>query len=179
MAMKSYQSDVFDIFSDPDQFPLVIFNVDERGPGVAFRDFDALPYADITSNQIDALLAKLAVSYISSIGQGHSYLEGVFDLPAGKLKNYRLILVSFYIGSESKNDGFNFNNYYQYGIFIPTPLSHYLPSFTLIEPFILNCVKTNLEGGFFLTVDKIKQTKREILAILTFVIYEKMKKCDC
>ena len=178
ITIKSFQSDVFDIFSDPNQFPLVLFNIDEYGPRVGFCDFQQLLYADLVGENLDNYLINLAIDYISAIGQGHNYLEGVYDLPAGNLKNYRLLLVSFYLGSHS-SDIYNFNNYYQIGIFIPTPLAQIMPSLITIESVILSNIKRRLEGSFFLTVDKLQQIKKEILTILTFVIFENMKKCDC
>ncbi|MHA2171480.1 MAG: hypothetical protein ACXAB7_16455 [Candidatus Kariarchaeaceae archaeon] len=178
MKIKSFQSEIFDIFSDPNQFPLVLFNIDEYGPGVGFRDFQLLPYADLIDENLETYLVNLAISYISAMGHGHNYLEGVYDLPAGKLKNYRLLLVSFYLGSPL-NDTYNFNNYYQIGIFVPTPLAQIMPSLATIESVILTNIKRRLEGSFFLTVDKLQQIKKEILTILTFVIFENMKKCDC
>ncbi|MHA2253169.1 MAG: hypothetical protein ACXAD7_22600 [Candidatus Kariarchaeaceae archaeon] len=179
MMAVTFKSDVFDIFSDPLQFPAVIFGIDERGPGVAFRDFDELYYADVEPKDLDTYLRNLAISYISAVGQGHSYLEGVYDLPAGNQENYRLILISFYIGNEIAMDSYNFHNYYQMGLFIPTPLSQLLPALSSVETFVLANVKKILEGSFFLTVDKIQQIKREILALFTFVIFENMKRCDC
>lgn len=177
--MKTAKCDMYDIFADSSQFPLVIFNIDEMGPGVLYRDFTELPDADIDPDSIDTFLMNLAISYISAIGQGHSYIEGVFDLPAGKLENYRLILISFYIGSEYVKDDYDFCNYYQIGMFIPKPLNHLLPAISSFETFILKYVKKNFEGSFSLTNDKINQIKQEIIASLTFVIFEKMKRCAC
>jgi hypothetical protein len=179
MMALTLKPEVFDIFSDPLQFPAVIFNIDELGPGVAFRDFNELSYANIKPDDLDVFLTNLAVSYISAIGQGHSYLQGVYDLPAGNQENYRLILISFYIDSEFAEKTYNFHNYYQMGLFIPTPLSQLLPALSSIETFVLASVKKILEGSFFLTVDKIQQIKREILALFTFVIFENMKRCNC
>ncbi len=149
----------------PDNCPMALFAMNDMGPEVIYHDFSLYFKEDISNEPIVEFLTKMAVNSIVTLGQGHEYCEGVFDLPASILDQFRLMVISFRIENMNAHDGRLRNGYYQIGLFIPKPLLQFLPSFVLFEKDLLTLVKSLISSRNF-SEKRFKILKHEVLRIL-------------
>lgn len=106
-----------------------MFKLTEMGPDVMYQDFETLP--DGTNPEV--FLMNMSVSLISAIGQGHSYSQGVFDLPSGKLADYRSFVYSFRMSDPEALDPRLKWGFFQLVIFIPEASYQYYQPFSKVE----------------------------------------------
>ncbi|MHA2030631.1 MAG: hypothetical protein ACW99Q_14685 [Candidatus Kariarchaeaceae archaeon] len=159
------QKGTYNLLSYPKLFPMIQFVMSERGPEVAVKDFEVLPKKLRSINNINELFQKLAVNYIFAIGDGQIYNEGVFEVPAGILEVYRIMLICFrYENPNYGNDPRLKSGYSQLAMFIPKSLLLSLPNFYSLEKQILKFIKK--QKSFEWDSEDLKNSKMGILEIL-------------
>jgi hypothetical protein len=155
----------YNLLSYPNLFPMIQFKMTERGPEVAVKDFDVLPKKFRSINNLNELFQKLAVNYIFAIGGGEIYNEGVFEVPAGALKVYRIMLICYkYENPNYGNDPRLKKGYSQLAMFIPKNLLLSLPNFYSLEKRISKLIKK--QKSFEWDIEDLKLAKIRILEIL-------------
>ena len=96
---------------NPDNYPCASFIMSTLGPTPQYYTQDKFleAYPEFGKDNIDGNLLKMGISYISALGQGHRYSEGVFELPPGDFVRHKSIIVSKRIhGEEIENNFFVF-----------------------------------------------------------------------
>jgi hypothetical protein len=123
---------------------IAVFSMNNFGPTVLQYDNMSNLLNDVSSEQF---LQNIAVNLMVAIGQGHSFSEGVFELPAGNLLGYRLLLISFRFKDFSSSDvRLKNTNLCLVGIFIPTSICSLLPSCALYEYDLIKYIKSKLKS---------------------------------
>jgi hypothetical protein len=116
-------------------FPLALFSFNEMGPGVEYYDFNEYNSFVVREDQdLESYLQNLAMITLVSLG-GLTYYHymAIFDIPAGRVEDHRLMIVTF----NPKVDG-NMENQQALAIFIPESIYTRLPSLAKMEHNILN-----------------------------------------
>lgn len=154
----------------PGVVPLAVFYVSDMGPAVLFRDFSSLPDYAMDDDEVHAHLLQMALGYISALGMGHAYEEGVFDLPVSGTKNYRALLMCFKLLNPGARDRRLMIGYYQFAFLFPRSLAQILPASSAIETGTINIIKSMLRTSDNLVPDIIAAVKERVLSyILSFV----------
>ncbi len=109
----------------PDNFPAALFQLKSEGPAVLMKDFHEIPNLDVDI-PINHFLDKLAIEYLILTGQGHTYHESVYILPAGSAKSHVVLVFSFRLDDPKATDDRIRVGYFQLCIFVP---SYYLSFF--------------------------------------------------
>ncbi|MHA2028953.1 MAG: hypothetical protein ACW99Q_06150 [Candidatus Kariarchaeaceae archaeon] len=157
--------------------PLAVFYVSDAGPAVLYRDFASLPDFAMDNDEIFAHLQQMALGYISALGMGHAYEEGVFDLPVSGTKNYRTILMCFKLFNPKAGDKRLMIGYYQFAFLFPVALARLLPATSAFENGAINIIKSMLKTSDNLVPDVIDGVKERILGyILSFVRKQQVEK---
>ena len=93
----------------------------------------------------DSILGKMAIGYITALGLGNEYCEGVFDLPASNLPGYRLFLVSVKLYNPDAIDPRLHIGLYQFALFLPIEYMKQLPANSAMETAIISIVKSEIK----------------------------------
>jgi small GTP-binding protein len=146
---------------DHTNFPLAVFFMNEFGPDLYYKDFTKLQGNDqeIVDDNLDSFLIQVSISLISSIGQGHSYIEGVFDLPAGDLSNYRLVVLSKRLFNRKATDARLQNGFAIFTFFVSKSYQKFLKKLATIEGRLLTIFNeendiNDLEGDKMIDIKK-------------------------
>jgi hypothetical protein len=157
--------------------PLAVFYVSNAGPAILYKDFGSLPDFAMDNDEVFAHLQQMALGYISALGMGHAYEEGVFDLPVSGTKNYRTILMCFKLFNPKAEDKRLMIGYYQFAFLFPIALAKVLPAASAFENGVINIIKSMLKTSDNLVPDVIITIKERILAyILSFVRKRQVEK---
>lgn len=161
----------------PGVIPLAVFHVSDMGPAVLSRDFASLPDFAMDGDEIYAHLQQMALGYISALGMGHAYEEGVFDLPVSGTKNYRTLLMAFKLLNPGAKDRRLMIGYYQFAFLFPRSLAQILPAPSAMENGVINIIKSMLKTSDNLVPDIIAEVKERVLSyILSFVRKQQVDK---
>lgn len=126
---------------DYTNYPLAIFFMNDFGPQLFLKDFDHLEANDgshVQESELESFLIQVSISLISAIGQGHSYIEGVFELPAGTLDNYRLLIASKRMNNKTAEDNRLMSGYAIFGFFVPKNFTKYVRKTQTVEKSVLS-----------------------------------------
>ena len=161
----------------PGIIPLAVFHVADSGPRVLMRDFQSLPDFVMDEDEMFAHLQQMALGYISALGMGHAYEEGVFDLPMSGTKNYRTMLMSLKLLNPKAKDRRLMIGYYQFAFLIPHALAMILPSCSAIETGSINIIKSMLKSSDNLIPEVVAEVKERVLHyVFTFVRKQQVDK---
>ncbi len=167
---EGVQSVVATALLKPGVIPLAVFHVSDMGPAVLFRDFASLPDYAMDGDEVFEHLQQMALGYISALGMGHAYEEGVFDLPVSGTKNYRTLLMAFKLLNPGATDRRLMIGYYQFAFLFPRSLAQILPAPSAIETGAINIIKSMLRTSDNLVPDIIAGVKERVLSyILSFI----------
>lgn len=129
-----------DIVFNPDNLPAVMFKTGDLGPEMFLKDFDVFP-EDVIKNT-DQYLMKLSVFTLTALAQGHIYKEGIFELPAGESKDYRIISLSFQLENHAEDDQrLQERSLIVFALFVPIKYKEFLSSLSLPEDKIMKSLK--------------------------------------
>jgi len=146
-----------------------VFTMSEFGPSVL--------YSDLKGNRLkrgldkENVLQNIALNTIMAMGQGHAFCEGVYDLPAGQMGRYRLMVISKKTKDSSSIDPrLQETNLVNFVFFIPKKIVKYLPHYSVIEDEILEVLNVihDLSG---LVEDDFQFIKQEITKIIDSYCY--------
>ena len=143
---------------NPGQIPSVLFKMTEIGPDVVYRDFTELTGVE----DIESYLLNLGVALSTAIGQGHTYNEGIYDLPGGSLGETKLFVHSFRLADPDAVDTRLLLGLFIYVLLIPNEYVKYYEPFSKVEEFIVPRFKEIGEGSG-LTDEFLSQVKVELL----------------
>lgn len=110
----------------PDNFPVALFQLKSEGPAVLMKDFEDIPNLDVDI-PINHFLDKLAIEYLILTGQGHTYHESVYILPAGSAKSHVVLVFSFRLDDPKATDDRIRVGYFQLCIFVPSFYLSFFP----------------------------------------------------
>jgi len=119
------------ILSDETLFNCVVYKISEYGTDIVFKEFKEEDISD--GIQVETYLQQLGIVFSVIIGQGDQYHSGLFNLPAGKLHDYRVLLYVFRIKDDSATDDRMNLAYVFYCVFIPEIIVDYLPPSSELE----------------------------------------------
>ncbi|MHA2253251.1 MAG: hypothetical protein ACXAD7_23010 [Candidatus Kariarchaeaceae archaeon] len=155
---------------DYSNFPAIAYSISEMGPKELYRDFNKLPlYSTEKDEELDAFLLNLGVQIMVGLARGHSYNEGVFELPANIPEHRIMAICVRYKNNDAVEDQRLVHGYLQLGIFMPRDVLRFLPSFSSFEDEILTIVKSHLTQGKF-REEHIGSIKYSVMRLLEFII---------
>ena len=160
-------SDVLHYFDSGGNFPFVVFNITDDGPNVAYKDFKNWPVND-SLNLVDEMIQLLAISYIAAIGAGHNYSSGVFELPAGNSKLYRMMIIAINCGLNKEKIASQ--QYFQFGLCIPQEVMKLMPSFISIEEIIMDSFHNEIPCRWDLSHKNLQVVKNHLITIILLSI---------
>ncbi len=145
------------------------FSMSELGPSVI--------YSDLKGNRLkrglpkENVLQNIALNTILAMGQGHSFCEGVFDLPAGMMQRYRLMVISKKVKDRGSSDPrLQEANLMIIAFFIPKKIVRYLPHYAVVEDEILELL-SDYEDFSTLVEDDFQHIKLQLIRILDNYCY--------
>ena len=133
-ANKQRRKNIEHIFF-PEQYPAALFQLQSHGPSVLLKDFEIIPNLDIDI-PIPHLLDKLAIEYLILTGQGHTYHESCYILPAGSSKSHAVLVFSFRLDDPMAKDHRIRQGYFQLCLFVPNDFLPFLPPVSKLQEVI-------------------------------------------
>lgn len=141
--------------SNPEIFPTFSVNLTSEGPKIITQDFDDIPKLSFEESNvqrntnINVYMQNIAISTMVALAQGHQYTEGLFELPAPRLEDHRLMTFSVRMNNTTSKDprlvkGFGL---FQIIIFMPKSILEFLPSFSSLEKKFIPYIKSSLENS--------------------------------
>ncbi|MCH8907853.1 MAG: hypothetical protein IH840_12255 [Candidatus Heimdallarchaeota archaeon] len=138
-----------------DNFPTFTINLTSEGPRIITKDFDDIPAVKFEDSKtergtnIDVYLQNIGISSMVALAQGHEYNEGIFELPAPRMNDHRLMTFSIRMTNTMSKDprlvkGFGL---FQIIIFMPKSILEFLPSFSSLEKKFIPYIKSSLENS--------------------------------
>ncbi|MFQ5977448.1 MAG: response regulator [Candidatus Heimdallarchaeota archaeon] len=112
-------------------FPIVLFKLGKTGTDVLLKDFDQFP--EPLEVPLANFLTKLGIHIGISIGQGHLYHEGLFQLPAGSSKNFQVLVYTFRLKDKLAHDPRMKVGFFQFCLFFPKHLVTLFPPLAIME----------------------------------------------
>ncbi len=145
---------------------MAVFAMSDLGPEVLFHDLSNLAInLELTPDRIYEHLLRTSINSIVTLGQGHDYNVGVFDLPTTLIPDFRIMLISFRLSNPLAKDPRLREGYYQIAMFIPKPLLQFLPAYVFFENELVDLTMSLTSSGEF-RVKKFELLKSEILRTL-------------
>lgn len=145
---------------------MAVFAMSDLGPEVLYHDIQNLAINEhLSTDKIYEHLLKTSINSIVTLGQGHEYNVGVFDLPSSLIPNFRIMLISFRLSNPKAKDPRLREGYYQVGMFVPKTLLQFLPAYVFFEKELIDLTTSLTSSGQFKT-KRFKLLKNEILRIL-------------
>lgn len=117
----------------PENFPIVIFQVDETGIQVFMKDFEEFPEKLIENTSTHEFLMKIGIVFSVLSGQGDSYNTEMLDVPAGISKTFRVLVFPFRLSDEEASDDRLELGYSFICLFIPKIIHPYLPPSSTLQ----------------------------------------------
>lgn len=169
MAMAAVQTDdaskIMDNFTKiaTNRSQVAIFAMDTFGPAVlASQKLDHIITIDG-----EEFLQNLSVNIMVSIGQGHAFSEGIFELPAGNSREYRLLVISFRFADDTALDPrLQHANLCQVAIFVPRHITFILPANSVFEDKVVNFVKSHLPNVLAIQKVDLEHLKSNIFRLI-------------
>ena len=156
-------SDVIHYFDSGGNFPFVVFNITNEGPKVAYKDFKNWSENDSVNN-VDAMDQLLVISNIAAISVGQNYSSGVFELPVGNSKLFRMLIIAINCDSnEVKNTD---QQYLQFGLCIPNEIMKLMPSLISIEKIIMDSFQNEIPCRWDLCHESLQMVKNHLITII-------------
>ncbi len=112
-------------------FPNVVYKISEYGIDIIWKDFEIDTFQD--EFERDTYLTQLGIVFSVIFGQGDQYHSGLFNLPAGKLQDYRVLAYTFRIRDNSAVDHRLNLAYVFFSVFVPTIIADFLPPMSTLE----------------------------------------------
>ncbi|RMG37592.1 MAG: hypothetical protein D6732_06565 [Methanobacteriota archaeon] len=145
---------------------MAVFAMSDLGPEVLFQDISALGLVpDLSQDKIHEHLLRTSINSIVTLGQGHDYNVGVFDLPTTLISGFRIMLISFRLSNPVAKDPRLKKGYYQIALFVPKTLLQFLPAYVFFEKELVDLTTSLTSSGQF-HAKKFKLLKTEILRTL-------------
>jgi len=119
------------ILSDETLFNYVVYKISEYGTDIVSKEFNEEVIPD--GIQVETYLQQLGIVFSVIMGQGDQYHSGLFNLPAGKLHDYRVLSYAFRIRDDAAIDDRMNLAYVFYCVFIPEIIVDYLPPSSQLE----------------------------------------------
>lgn len=152
--------------NDPNNYPTTIFHMSDFGPELYYKDFDYIENSEhikYTDIELTQLLTQLSISFIAALGQGHGYIEGCFDLPAGSLTNYRTFVISKKVSNPFAEDIRLRKGFMVFVIFIPIKYRTLIKPLSAIEDNVMHSINL-LNNIKQFSDEKIQEIKKNIIS---------------
>ncbi len=119
------------LLSNDSLFPNVVYKISDYGIDIIWKDFEIDTFQD--EFERDTYLTQLGIVFSVIFGQGDQYHSGLFNLPAGKLQDYRVLAYTFRIRDNSAVDHRLNLAYVFFSVFVPTIIADFLPPMSTLE----------------------------------------------
>jgi len=129
--------DYFSQVFNPDNYPAVMYGLKGSGIKLLAKDFDVFPDS---SNKYEKLtnefLTNLGLHLGLLVGQGHTYHESCYFMPAGDSTEYSILVFSFRLNDPDAEEERLSYGYYLFGLFIKNEYFRVFPSISELEPLV-------------------------------------------
>jgi ActR/RegA family two-component response regulator len=151
---------------NPDFFPLVMYKLSTQGIEYFHHDFSDFP--EPLGTPLDDFLQTIGISVLVAIGQGHSYSEGCFNLPAANSKRYSTLLFSFKADDPDAIDPRMRKGYFVFNLFMPKILASHFPNPKEMEEYIPE-FKSYFPNYNSMTPDRLSKFKHQLLSNISLM----------
>jgi CheY-like chemotaxis protein len=145
-------------------FPLVLFKLGKAGTDVLVKDFEQFP--EPLDVPLSTFLLKLGIHIGISIGQGHRYHAGLYQLPAGSSKNFEVLVYTFRLKDEQATDPRMKMGFFQFCLFVPKFLASLFPPLAVMEKEFKN-QHSRFGSAEDLNIQSFLDIKRNIIDYLS------------
>ena len=153
---KAFKKAIF----NPENFPMVLFQLSNIGVESSFQDFDIFP--EPFEYSTEEFVLNLGISFVMLLGRGDEYHEGCFTFPIGTSKFYDAFLFVFTLPNAEAKDIRLRTGYYQLCLFVQKSFCSFFPSTDQLTPFI-DVIKSHFDDARDLSTDKLEDIKLFIL----------------
>ncbi|MHA2030883.1 MAG: hypothetical protein ACW99A_04510 [Candidatus Kariarchaeaceae archaeon] len=156
-----------------DQICFTVFCINEKGPSVLWEGISENFNAKEASKWANRI-GTMAVNFMVTLGMGHNYTEGVYELPLPDINGYRALVCCLMMNGSKLTEEEKENSYYQLVIKTPIEFIQNLHSPAYYQDDLIAFLHDNL--GNDISKQKIETLKPEILYMLSdqFVRAEKI-----
>ncbi len=131
------QADYFSQVYNPDNYPVVMYALKGSGLELVAKDFQVFPdsqnkYEKLTSE----FLSNLGLHLGLLVGQGHTYHESCYFMPAGDSTEYSILVFSFRLDNPDADEVRLEYGYYLFCLFIKNEYFRAFPSISELQPLV-------------------------------------------
>jgi len=163
LLFESNLNHFFESIFKPENFLSIFYKASENGIDCIFKDFIFFPES-LEIDQ-DDFIKQIGLSILVAIGQGHTYSEGVYSLPAGISKQYSLVVITQRLPDKTSKDPRLNLGYLVYTLFVPNLFLPFIPpNSDLIEIFPI--IKSEINDLSDIGFHEASNIKRKIVSWL-------------
>ena len=124
-----------------------IFYLHEIGPDILWHNYSKI-MPHIKKMELDITLKQMAINYMVTLGMGHNYSEGVYDLPIPDTKRFRSLVACLYIDKLENDPASHNKSYIQFCIIVPTDLLEKIRSCSYFQDDLIKLLINHFPTDF-------------------------------